>query len=216
MIVVSMGFSAIRSRTIASKRRPFPRPGSCRKSWATRGCRSSWPPRFGAVWPWPQRARRRSPTAAQRLHWHCRGSVMDLVTLLTGCALGIRAELFVPLGALDGCSASFSVGTAVAPQNRSPRMGPLYLRGSPAVQHTCFFCRSYPLSLEHRQSARRSDRARRWRSRRDARHLSRLRQSRQARASGRFWSYGAPSSGNALCPLQLRFVPTADLCRRLA
>jgi len=69
---------------------------------------------------------------------------MDLVTLLTGCALGIRAELFVPLGALDGCSASFSVGTAVAPQNRSPRMGPLYLRGSPAVQHTCFFCRSYP------------------------------------------------------------------------
>jgi len=88
-------------------------------------------------------------------------SVMDLVTLLAGCALGIRAELFVPLGALAGCSASFSVGTAVAPQNGSPRMGRLYLLGSPAVQHTCFFCRSYPLSLEHRQSARRSDRARR-------------------------------------------------------
>lgn len=47
---------------------------------------------------------------------------MDLLTLLTACALGIRAELFVPLGALDGCSASFSVGTAVAPQNGSPKI----------------------------------------------------------------------------------------------
>jgi len=47
---------------------------------------------------------------------------MDLVTLLTACALGIRAELFVPLGALDDCSASFSVGTAVAPGNASPKI----------------------------------------------------------------------------------------------
>jgi len=47
---------------------------------------------------------------------------MDLVTLLTACALGIRAELFVPLGALDDCSASFSVGTAVASGNASPKI----------------------------------------------------------------------------------------------
>src|SRR6266436_8100496 len=47
---------------------------------------------------------------------------MDLVTLLTACALGIRAELFVPLGALDNCTASFGLGAAVVPQNASPKI----------------------------------------------------------------------------------------------
>src|SRR5260370_32130258 len=47
-------------------------------------------------------------------------SVMDLVTILTACALGFKAELFVPLGALDNCSASFGLGATVAPQNGSP------------------------------------------------------------------------------------------------
>ena len=45
---------------------------------------------------------------------------MDLVTILTACALGFKAELFVPLGALDNCSASFGLGATVAPQNGSP------------------------------------------------------------------------------------------------
>ena len=45
---------------------------------------------------------------------------MDLVTILTACALGFKAELFVPLGALDNCSASFGPGATVAPQNGSP------------------------------------------------------------------------------------------------
>jgi hypothetical protein len=42
------------------------------------------------------------------------------VTILTACALGFKAELFVPLGALDNCSASFGLGAPVAPQNGSP------------------------------------------------------------------------------------------------
>ncbi len=29
---------------------------------------------------------------------------MYLVTILTACALGFKAELFVPLGALDNCA----------------------------------------------------------------------------------------------------------------
>ena len=45
---------------------------------------------------------------------------MYLVTILTACALGFKAELFVPLGALDNCSASFGLGATVAPQNGSP------------------------------------------------------------------------------------------------
>jgi len=45
---------------------------------------------------------------------------MDLVTFLTACALSVKAELFVPLGALDNCSASFGLGATVAPQNGSP------------------------------------------------------------------------------------------------
>ena len=45
---------------------------------------------------------------------------MDLVTILTACALGFKAELFVPLGALDDCRASLGLGTAVAPRNGSP------------------------------------------------------------------------------------------------
>jgi hypothetical protein len=47
---------------------------------------------------------------------------MDLVTILTACALGFKAELFVPLGVLDNCSASFGLGATVAPQNGSPRI----------------------------------------------------------------------------------------------
>jgi len=45
---------------------------------------------------------------------------MDLMTIFTACALGFKAELFVPLGALDNCSASFRLGATVAPQNGSP------------------------------------------------------------------------------------------------
>jgi Transglycosylase SLT domain len=44
---------------------------------------------------------------------------MDLVTILTACALGFKAELFVPLGALDNCSTSFALGATVVPQNVS-------------------------------------------------------------------------------------------------
>ena len=47
---------------------------------------------------------------------------MDLITIFTACALGFKAELFIPLGALDDCSASFTVGTAVAPRNGSPEI----------------------------------------------------------------------------------------------
>jgi soluble lytic murein transglycosylase-like protein len=47
-------------------------------------------------------------------------SVIDLVTILTACALGFKAQLFIPLGVLDNCIASFRLGTAVAPQNGSP------------------------------------------------------------------------------------------------
>jgi hypothetical protein len=45
---------------------------------------------------------------------------MDLVTIFTACALGFKAELFVPLGVVDNCSASFGLGATVAPQNGSP------------------------------------------------------------------------------------------------
>ncbi len=47
---------------------------------------------------------------------------MDLVTILTACALGFKAELFIPLGALDNCSASFGLGATVAPQNGSAKI----------------------------------------------------------------------------------------------
>ncbi len=47
---------------------------------------------------------------------------MDLVTFLTACALSVKAELFVPLGALDNCSASFGLGAKVAPQNGSAQI----------------------------------------------------------------------------------------------
>ena len=47
---------------------------------------------------------------------------MDLITIFTACALGFKAELFIPLGALDDCSASFTVGTAVAPRNGAPKI----------------------------------------------------------------------------------------------
>ncbi len=45
---------------------------------------------------------------------------MDLMTIFTACALGFKTELFVPLGALDNCSASFGPGAIVAPPNGSP------------------------------------------------------------------------------------------------
>ena len=47
---------------------------------------------------------------------------MDLVTILTACALGFKSELFVPLGALDNCSASFGLGATVAPRDGSPKI----------------------------------------------------------------------------------------------
>jgi hypothetical protein len=47
---------------------------------------------------------------------------MDLVTILTACALGLKSELFVPLGALDNCSASFGLGATVAPRDGSPKI----------------------------------------------------------------------------------------------
>jgi soluble lytic murein transglycosylase-like protein len=45
---------------------------------------------------------------------------MDLMTIFTACALGFKAELFVPLGALDNCSASLGLGATVAPRDGSP------------------------------------------------------------------------------------------------
>src|SRR5712671_755384 len=45
---------------------------------------------------------------------------MDLITIFTACALGFKAELFVPLGALDNCSASFGLEATVARRNGSP------------------------------------------------------------------------------------------------
>ena len=45
---------------------------------------------------------------------------MDLVTIFTACALGLKVELFVPLGALDSCISSLGAGAAVAPRTRSP------------------------------------------------------------------------------------------------
>jgi hypothetical protein len=45
---------------------------------------------------------------------------MDLVTIFTACALGLKVELFVPLGALDSCISSPGAGAAVAPRTRSP------------------------------------------------------------------------------------------------
>ena len=47
---------------------------------------------------------------------------MDLVTILTACALGFNAELFVPLGVLDNCSASSGLGATVSPQNGSAKI----------------------------------------------------------------------------------------------
>src|ERR1700730_11184355 len=47
---------------------------------------------------------------------------MDLVTILTACALGFKAELFVPLGALDNCSASSGLGATVAPRDGSAKI----------------------------------------------------------------------------------------------
>jgi hypothetical protein len=47
---------------------------------------------------------------------------MDLVTILTACALGFKSELFVPLGALDNCSASFGLGATIAPRDGSPKI----------------------------------------------------------------------------------------------
>src|ERR1700738_2690470 len=47
---------------------------------------------------------------------------MDLVTILTACALGFKSELFVPLGALDNCRASFGLGAAVAPRDGSAKI----------------------------------------------------------------------------------------------
>jgi soluble lytic murein transglycosylase-like protein len=47
---------------------------------------------------------------------------MDLVTILTACALGFKAELFVPLGVLDNCSASFGLGATVAPGKGSAKI----------------------------------------------------------------------------------------------
>jgi Transglycosylase SLT domain len=45
---------------------------------------------------------------------------MHLMTIFTACALGFKAELFVPLGALEECSASLGVRAAVAPHNGAP------------------------------------------------------------------------------------------------
>jgi Transglycosylase SLT domain len=45
---------------------------------------------------------------------------MDLVTILTACALGLKVELFVPLGALDNCISSLGAGATVVPRTRSP------------------------------------------------------------------------------------------------
>ena len=45
---------------------------------------------------------------------------MDLVTIFTACALGLKAELFVPLDALDDCISSLRAGAAVAPRTRLP------------------------------------------------------------------------------------------------
>ena len=47
---------------------------------------------------------------------------MDLMTIFTACALGFKAELFVPLGVLDNCSASFGLGAAVAPRDGSAKI----------------------------------------------------------------------------------------------
>src|SRR3984893_14204412 len=47
---------------------------------------------------------------------------MDLVTILTACALGFKSELFVPLGALDNCSASFGLRATIAPRDGSPKI----------------------------------------------------------------------------------------------
>jgi hypothetical protein len=45
---------------------------------------------------------------------------MDLVTIFTACALGLKVELFVPLGALDDCISSLRAGAPVAPRTRLP------------------------------------------------------------------------------------------------
>src|SRR3984893_15825053 len=47
---------------------------------------------------------------------------MDLVTFVAACALGFRAELFVPLVTHDDCSASAAMGTAGIPRNGRPNI----------------------------------------------------------------------------------------------
>src|SRR5260370_6341823 len=47
---------------------------------------------------------------------------MDPRTLFTACALGFKVELFVPLGAFDYCGTSFSVDTAAAPRDSTPKV----------------------------------------------------------------------------------------------
>ncbi|HEX3418252.1 MAG TPA: lytic transglycosylase domain-containing protein [Stellaceae bacterium] len=47
---------------------------------------------------------------------------MDLVTFVAACALGFRAELFIPLVARDYCSASDRLGTAAVPRNGLPNI----------------------------------------------------------------------------------------------
>ena len=47
---------------------------------------------------------------------------MDLMTFVAACALGFRAELFVPLVTHDDCSASAAMGTAGIPRNGRPNI----------------------------------------------------------------------------------------------
>src|ERR1700730_14038400 len=47
---------------------------------------------------------------------------MDLVTFVAACALGFRAELFVPLVTHDDCSASAAMGTEGIPRNGRPNI----------------------------------------------------------------------------------------------
>jgi hypothetical protein len=47
---------------------------------------------------------------------------MDPMTIFTACALGFKAELFVPLGVLDNCSASFGLGATVVPRDGSAKI----------------------------------------------------------------------------------------------
>src|SRR3984893_7545072 len=47
---------------------------------------------------------------------------MDLMTFVAACALGFRAELFVPLVTHDDCSASAAMGTEGIPRNGRPNI----------------------------------------------------------------------------------------------